>query len=200
MQASRTCSVLQPGLSVTGRLVSKGDIVVGGRIDGKVTGETVEVLEGASIHGGLEADHVIIRGVVDGHIRARTVIIGAAATVKGELQYGSIEIARGARIETQLIPTVREGKPFPPIPRPPVMVKNRARSPAHKGFAWSGTIYRLSQFLSRPANHPGRRGAEGDDASLRVGGRPWGLSSLASLFSRRGPDGATPRYRSKSRH
>ena len=172
MQAPSASSVLQPELCVTGRLTSKGDIVIGGRIDGEVTGETVEVLEGALIRGGLKAGHAIIRGIVDGNICARTVIIGAAATVIGELQYGSIEIARGARIETRLLPTLRENKPFPGVLRPPVMLEIRTRSPAQRRYAWRGTISRLSQFLSRPVSHRGRRDIDKDVVSSHDSERP----------------------------
>ena len=103
-EASYTRSVLQPGLSVTGRLTSKSDITIGGRIDGEITGRAVEVLEGASVLGRLEAHQAIIRGAVEGHVCARAVTISANATVKGELHYGTIEIARGARIQIQFLP------------------------------------------------------------------------------------------------
>ncbi len=129
-ETSTTRSILQPGLTVTGRLTSKGDIVIGGRIDGEVTGRTVEVLEGASVLGKLEARHAIIRGAVEGHVFARAVTIGANATVKGELHYGTIKIARGARIELEFIPTFVVMGESPAVSRPRLMVEGPAVSPA----------------------------------------------------------------------
>ena len=130
-ETSNTRSILQPGLTVTGRLTSKGDIVIGGRIDGEVTGRTVEVLEGASVHGRLEARHAIIRGAVEGHVFARAVTIGANATVKGELHYGTIKIARGARIELEFIPTFVTTEESPAVSRPRWVVERPAVSPVH---------------------------------------------------------------------
>ena len=129
-ETSTTRSILQPGLTVTGRLTSKGDIVIGGRIDGEVTGRTVEVLEGASVLGRLEAHHAIIHGDVEGHVFARAVTIGTNATVKGELHYGTIKIARGARIELEFIPTFVVMGESPAVSRPRLMVEGPAVSPA----------------------------------------------------------------------
>ena len=128
-ETSNTRSILQPGLTVTGRLTSKGDIVIGGRIEGEVTGRTVEVLEGASVLGRLDAHQAIIQGAVEGHVCARVVTIGASATVKGELRYGAIKIARGARIELEFVPTfvVTEGSPV--VSRPRMVVEGPAVSP-----------------------------------------------------------------------
>ena len=114
-ETSNTLSILQPGLTVTGRLTSKGDIAIGGRIEGEVTGRTVEVLEGACVLGRLEAHQAIIQGAVEGHVCARTVIIGASANVKGKLQYGVIKIAHGARIELEFVPTFVVPKEAPRV-------------------------------------------------------------------------------------
>jgi cytoskeletal protein CcmA (bactofilin family) len=103
-QTPETSSILQPGLSVTGHLTSTGDIIVGGRIEGEITGNTVEVLEGASIRGKLKADIAIINGVVTGHVHVGTASIGTGGALDGELQYGIVEIAQGAKIETQFVP------------------------------------------------------------------------------------------------
>ena len=151
-QVSSRCSVLQPGLSVTGRLVSTGDIVIGGRIDGEVSGVTVEVLQGASIRGGLKADHAIIHGLVDGRVHARTVTIGAGGTVKGEIRYGSLEIARGARIETRMLPTQGEWKPFPDVPGPPPGLENRSELNERGSNSEQTTQRTRNPFSRRPAS------------------------------------------------
>jgi cytoskeletal protein CcmA (bactofilin family) len=130
VETSNTRSILQPGLSVTGHLESKGDIVIGGRIDGEVTGRAVEVLEGASVLGRLEAYQATIRGTVEGHVFARAVTIGANATVIGELHYGTIKIARGARIELEFVPTFVVMGESPAVSRPRLVVEGPAVSPA----------------------------------------------------------------------
>lgn len=122
-EASNTRSILQPELSVTGRLTSKGDITIGGRIDGEVSGKAVEVLEGASVLGRLEARQATIHGAVEGHVSARAVTIGALATVKGELHYGTVEIAQGARIELEFNPTFVVTEGSPDVPYPPLVVE-----------------------------------------------------------------------------
>ena len=119
-------SVIQAELSVVGQMTTNGDISVSGRVDGGITGKTVEVLESAAVRGELKADHAVLYGFVKGHVRARTVTIGDKATVEGELQYNTIEIASGARIEAQFVPVAAVHEPSPDTTRPP---ENRKPTP-----------------------------------------------------------------------
>ena len=112
-------STLAPGVSVTGQLNSDGDIVIGGQIEGDVTGRSVEVTEGASIQGSLTARDVVIRGSVKGSIHARVVTLGAKAVVEGELTYERIEVALGAWVDIRFVPFSASGEtaPNPALPR-----------------------------------------------------------------------------------
>ena len=84
-------------------MTTNGDIAVIGRVDGGITGKTVEVHESASVRGELIADHAVLYGFVKCHVQAHTVTIGETAAVEGVLQYNRIEIASGARIKAQFM-------------------------------------------------------------------------------------------------
>ncbi len=43
-------------------------------------------------------------GTVYGVVRARTVRISSNAVINGELQYGTLEVATGARVEARFVP------------------------------------------------------------------------------------------------
>lgn len=91
-----------------------GDVLFSGglHLDGQVAG-SVKATEGAAsrlvisrgavVEGTVVADVVEVQGTVLGDIVASgRVVLGAAATVEGDLQYGTLEMAAGARINGKL--------------------------------------------------------------------------------------------------
>lgn len=106
---------------VSARTRIEGDVRFGGglQLEGQVTG-SVRAHEGqpsrlvlgteAVIAGSVAAEIVEVHGTVRGDILAAgRVVLGATARVEGGLQYGSIEMAAGARIEGKLVKLEKAG-------------------------------------------------------------------------------------------
>lgn len=99
----------------------EGDVRFGGglQLEGRVTGsvraqdaQPSRLVLGpeAVIEGSVAADVVEVHGTVRGDIVAPArVVLGATARVEGGLQYGSIEMAAGARIDGKLVKLEKAG-------------------------------------------------------------------------------------------
>ncbi len=95
-------SVIPAGMQIDGDLVSTGDIIVGGMIQGDITCRTL-TLEGDPIIGGsVRAETIRICGSFSGDVRARKVALTKTARVVGEIHYQSLEMEAGASFEGAL--------------------------------------------------------------------------------------------------
>lgn len=93
-------SIVANGTRIVGDIESAGVIKVDGRIEGSVNGARQVLLgRGASIHGNVAADEVVIGGVVDGAILAvERLELQNSAIVNGDIATKSIVVLEGARI------------------------------------------------------------------------------------------------------
>jgi Integral membrane protein CcmA involved in cell shape determination len=93
-------SIIASGMRIIGDVETAGVLKVDGRIDGSVNGARQVLLgRGASIHGAILADEVVIGGVVDGGILATERLeLQATAIVNGDIETKSIIVLEGARI------------------------------------------------------------------------------------------------------
>ncbi len=72
--------------------------------DGDLDARSVTVHVGATLHGDVGAERVVVLGAVRGVIKANTISIGPLGRIEGELQYGRLSVDPGARIEARCIP------------------------------------------------------------------------------------------------
>ena len=93
-------SIIAKGMRIVGDVETAGVVKVDGRIDGSVNGARQVLLgRGASIHGAVVADEVVIGGVVDGGILATERLeLQSTAVVNGDINTRSIVVLEGARI------------------------------------------------------------------------------------------------------
>jgi cytoskeletal protein CcmA (bactofilin family) len=93
-------SIIANGMRIVGDIETAGVLKVDGRIDGSVNGARQVLLSrGASIHGAILADEIVIGGVVDGGIIATERLeLQATAIVNGDIETKSIIVLEGARI------------------------------------------------------------------------------------------------------
>ena len=93
-------SIIAAGMRIVGDVETAGVVKVDGRIDGSVNGARQVLLgRGASIHGAVVADEVVIGGVVDGGILATERLeLQGTAVVNGDINTRSIVVLEGARI------------------------------------------------------------------------------------------------------
>src|SRR5580692_2066458 len=77
-------SIISADLTVTGTLVSNGDIQIDGIVEGDVRSVGLVISEKAQITGEILADDITVRGRVIGRIRARKVQLSATSHVEGD--------------------------------------------------------------------------------------------------------------------
>ncbi len=104
MAPSVSMSVVAPGAHLTGQLATGGDLVIGGHVEGKVSGRAVTILDTGSLTGDLTARSAEIHGSVTGTICAHHIAIAATARVEGELRFSGIQMETGANVDARCIP------------------------------------------------------------------------------------------------
>lgn len=97
--SERSLSLIGPDLTITGNLVSKGEVQVDGIVQGDIHGSHVVIGETATITGGVIAEEVVIRGHVIGTVRSKRVMLQATSQVDGDIYHQSLSIEQGALFE-----------------------------------------------------------------------------------------------------
>lgn len=92
-------SVIGPDLSISGNLVSKGEVQIDGEVQGDIHGLNVIVGERARITGAIMAEEVVVRGHLLGSIRGKRVMLQATSHVEGDIFHQSLAIEQGAFFE-----------------------------------------------------------------------------------------------------
>lgn len=92
-------SIISADLSVTGDLVSRGEIQVDGTIEGDIECRSLVIGGNGSVTGEVTADDVRIHGSVSGQVRAKQVYLAATAHVLGDIIHESLAIEPGAFME-----------------------------------------------------------------------------------------------------
>lgn len=100
METNEHGAVIAAGTIVKGRLIGDEDLVVAGRVEGRVEirGRVV-IEEGAVVAADVVADEVHIAGLVVGRVEAsRRILISASGRVAGDLHAPALRVDPGARI------------------------------------------------------------------------------------------------------
>lgn len=92
-------SIIGPDLSITGNLVSKGEIQIDGEVQGDIRSTHVMVGERALITGSIAAEEVVIRGKVMGSVRGKRVLLQNSSHVEGDIYHQALAIEQGAFFE-----------------------------------------------------------------------------------------------------
>jgi cytoskeletal protein CcmA (bactofilin family) len=92
-------SIISADLTVTGTLVSSGDIQIEGIVEGDVRSVGLVIGEKAEIHGEILAEDLTVRGRVMGRIRARKVQLSATSHVEGDILHEAFAVEAGAFFE-----------------------------------------------------------------------------------------------------
>jgi len=92
-------SIVSPEMTVTGNLVSSGEVQIDGHVDGDVQADSLTVGENGQINGTVQAGHLRVLGHIDGEIQADNVTVLTSARVNGDVIHESLAIEAGAMIE-----------------------------------------------------------------------------------------------------
>ncbi|HTQ12261.1 MAG TPA: polymer-forming cytoskeletal protein [Rhizomicrobium sp.] len=95
-------SELGRGLNVTGHLQTEGELVVLGRVRGRIDADLLVVADGADVEADVMAREVRVAGRFTGRIFAVTVALEDGAQVAGRIFHHIVSVARGARFEGRM--------------------------------------------------------------------------------------------------
>ncbi len=109
-------SVVGSDLTITGNLISKGEVLVDGTVEGDIHGSHVVIGPSATINGSIIADETIVRGHVVGSIRAKRVILQASSQVEGDIFHQALSIEQGAMFEGKSRRTADDPRTTAPAP------------------------------------------------------------------------------------
>ena len=90
-------SIIGEDLTVTGNVLSRGEVQVDGQIQGDVHCSSLIVGEKAQITGGIVAEDVVVRGRVMGSVRGNRVTLQASSHVEGDVFHKSLAMRSGPR-------------------------------------------------------------------------------------------------------
>lgn len=110
-------SVIGPDLTITGNLISRGEVQIDGEIQGDIHGTHIIVGDKANITGSIVADEIVIRGHVMGSIRGKRVLLQTSSHVEGDIYHQTVAIEQGAFFEGK---SRRSDDPLAGISRPDV--------------------------------------------------------------------------------
>lgn len=99
LRTSAAPSIISADLTVTGTLVSSGDIQIDGHVEGDVKSAGLVVGEKAFIHGDVMAEEVTVRGRVQGGVRAHKVLLASSCHVEGNILHEAFAVETGAFFE-----------------------------------------------------------------------------------------------------
>jgi cytoskeletal protein CcmA (bactofilin family) len=94
-----TFSFIGAEVSVTGDIVTTGQLHVDGRVTGDIRCGTLSQGESGAVSGNIVAAEARLAGLVDGTVEAGILTLEPTARVTGDILYESLSIATGAQIE-----------------------------------------------------------------------------------------------------
>ncbi len=96
-------SIISTDLTVTGDIVTSGDLTVEGAVDGSITCRTLTLGGTPDIKGNVTAETVRVCGAFTGTIAANRVHLVKSAVMKGDIRYRTLTIDQGASFEGKVM-------------------------------------------------------------------------------------------------
>ncbi|MEQ8664405.1 MAG: polymer-forming cytoskeletal protein [Rhodospirillales bacterium] len=92
-------SIISADLTITGNLVSEGEVQIDGHVIGDIRTDALLIGEDARVTGEIVARRVRVHGRVDGQITAKSVTLAKTAHVSGDVIHEDLSIEKGAFLE-----------------------------------------------------------------------------------------------------
>ncbi len=97
--SNHTFSIIASDVEIIGNLAAKVDIHVDGSVQGDIACGALVQGSDSKIAGKIIAEQARLAGTVDGSIEARDLIIEASAHISGDIQYETLTIEQGSKVE-----------------------------------------------------------------------------------------------------
>ena len=98
VEAGEPPTFLGHGVAIRGVLEIDGELVVSGRVMGRITARRLVIAADGTVEGDVIAGEVVIAGRLNGRVFAPTVAIEDGAEVEGRIFHTNVTVARGARV------------------------------------------------------------------------------------------------------
>jgi cytoskeletal protein CcmA (bactofilin family) len=125
-------TIIAEGLKIIGSVSAEGLVEVNGYIEGDLHCTYLIVSPRASIHGGIEAERVVVNGRVEGAIRGGEVVLKSHAHVVGDIEHDSLLIEKGAHFDGRSVHSPETSVPFE-RPAPEEIKERWAKRAAQNG-------------------------------------------------------------------
>lgn len=96
-------SLISPGLTVSGNLVSAGDLQIDGTVEGDIQCHGLTIGKSANTNGRITAEEVLLQGTHVGNIDARAVTLAKTARITGDIRHDTLAVESGAVLNGHLI-------------------------------------------------------------------------------------------------
>lgn len=97
--SGHTFSIIASDVEIIGNLAAKVDIHIDGSVQGDIACSAIVQGSDSKITGKIIAENARLAGSVDGSIEARDLIIEASAIISGDIQYETLTIEQGSKVE-----------------------------------------------------------------------------------------------------
>lgn len=97
--SNHTFSIIASDVEIIGNLAAKVDIHIDGSVQGDIACGSLVQGSDSKIAGKIIAEQARLAGTVDGSIEARDLIIEASARISGDVQYETLTIEQGSKVE-----------------------------------------------------------------------------------------------------
>lgn len=128
-------SVIGAGVTLRGDIEAPGELVIEGRVVGKVEAGGLLVGEHAEIEGPVTVEVIDVCGRVSGSIQAGTVHLRSTARVDGDVSYKSLRVDAGARFSGRCVVVEAEQDKVVSIGRPEPQEEKASPSEELAGMA-----------------------------------------------------------------
>ena len=91
-------SILSQDLHFEGKIKSRGELQVDGRIYGEVAADQITVGSTGVVEGAIACDSLTVLGKVSGDVHCKSLTIGAPAQIHGNVKYSEIYVEKGALV------------------------------------------------------------------------------------------------------
>ena len=92
-------SIIGEDLTITGNIVSKGEVQIAGEVQGDVFCSCLEVGERGRVKGAIVAEEAIIRGRITGSIHALAVTLEPNSHIEGDICHQTLRLEQGSYFE-----------------------------------------------------------------------------------------------------
>lgn len=98
-QTSNGTTFIGNDITITGSVISSGEVIIEGTVDGDVRAKKITIKNNANINGELASEELIIHGRVTGLVRGIKILLASDCILNGDILHETLSIESGAQFE-----------------------------------------------------------------------------------------------------